>query len=114
MKIIKTFLLLPLLVYIHPLFSSPKTNQISIKKAYAAALIGSGLCFVKEGSSTTEEFVLVVENLMLKKGYELDILKNANVQKAGKLIESKLGNDCADESIFKDENFVNKITELTK
>ena len=69
---------------------------------------------MKEGSSTTEEFVLVVENLMLKKGYELDILKNANVQKAGKLIESKLGNDCADESIFKDENFVNKITELTK
>ena len=114
MKIIKTFLLLPLLVYIHPLFSSPKINQISIQKAYAAALIGAGLCYVKEGSSTREEFVLDVENLMRKKGYELDILKNANVQKAGKLIESKLGNDCADESIFKEDNFVIKIMELTK
>ena len=51
---------------------------------------------------------------MRKKNYDLDILKNANVQKAGKLIESKLSNDCTDESIFKDENFVIKIMELTK
>ena len=96
------------------LFSSPKTNQISIQKAYAAALIGSGLCLVKEGFSTREEFVLDVENLMRKKNYDLDILKNANVQKAGKLIENKLGNDCTDKSIFKEDNFVIKVMELTK
>ena len=108
----KNILLLSLLVYVVPSFSTPKLTQEQIQKAYAASLLGSNLCFLEKGKLTRETFVLNVENLMLKKGYDLEILRNNNVQKAGKLIQSKLSNDCADESIFRDENFLIKIFEI--
>ena len=41
---------------------------------------------------------------MTEKGYNLEILRNDNVQKAARLIERQLGNDCK-ESNLKDEKF---------
>ena len=111
MQIIKSLLLISYSFYLFPLLSSQKTKQESIEKVFAASLIGSGLCFVNQGKYSREDFVLLVEKNMNKKGYDLEILSNDNVQKAGRLIESKLGNDCK-KSTLKDKKFLLKVFEL--
>ena len=50
---------------------------------------------------------------MTEKGYNLEILSNDNVQKAARLIESQLGNDCK-ESNLKDKNFLIEVSEILK
>ena len=84
-------------------------DSIAIQKAYAASILGGNLCFLRQGRLTKQSFVLNVENLMLKKGYDLDLLYRDNVRNAGKLIANKLGNDCFNEDFLKDEEFMMRI-----
>ena len=93
-------------------FALPTTvnaDSIAIQKGYAASILGGNLCFLRQGRLTKQAFVLTVENLMLKKGYEMDLLYKDNVRRAGKLIANKLGNDCFNEDFLKDEEFMMRI-----
>ena len=81
-------------------------DSIASQKGYAASILGGHLCYLRKGRITKQSFVLNVENLMLKKGYDIDYLYNDKVRKAGKLIANKLGSNCADESILRDEGCI--------
>jgi len=111
MQIIKSLLLISYSFYLFPLLSSQKTKQESIEKVFAASLIGSGLCFVNQGKYNKEFFISNVEKGMTEKGYNLEILSNDNVQKAARLIESQLGDDCK-ESNLKDKEFLIDLYEI--
>ena len=100
--------LLPLLASL-ALPTAVNADSIAIQKAYAASILGGNLCFLRQGRLTKQSFVLNVENLMLKKGYDLDLLYKDNVRRAGKLISNKLGNDCLNEDFLKDEEFMMRI-----
>ena len=84
------------------------------EKGYAASILGGNLCFLRQGRLTKQSFVLTVENLMLKKGYEMDLLYKDNVRRAGKLIANKLGNDCFNEDFLKDEVFMMQIANILR
>ena len=113
MLITKYILLMSHLFYLLPLLSSQKTNQESYEKYFAAGLIGSGLCLLNQGKYEKEFFISNVEKGMHEKGYNLLILGNDNVQKAARLIESQLGNDCK-ESNLKDKEFLIEVSEILK
>ena len=113
MLITKYILLILHLFYLFPLLSSQKTNQESYEKFFAAGLIGSGLCRLNQGKYDKEFFIFNVEKGMTEKGYNLEILSNDNVQKAARLIESQLGNDCK-ESNLKDKKFLIEVSEILK
>ena len=113
MLITKYILLVSHLFYLLPLLSSQNTNEESYEKYFAAGLIGSGLCRLNQGKYDKEFFIFNVEKGMTEKGYNLEILRNDNVQKAARLIESQLGNDCK-ESNLKDKKFLIELTELLK
>ena len=113
MLITKYILLIFHLFYLLPLLSSQKTNQESYEKFFAAGLIGSGLCFVNQGRYNKEFFISNVEKGMTKKGYNLEILSNDNVQKAARLIERQLGNDC-NESNLNYKKFLIEVSEILK
>ena len=83
--------------------------SIASQKGYAASILGGHLCYLRKGRITKQNFILNVENLMLKQGYDIDYLYNDKVRKAGKLVANKLGNNCDDESIFQDESFVYEL-----
>ena len=100
--------LIPLLAAI-TLPTAVNADSLTTQKAYAASILGVNLCFLRQGRLTKQSFVLNVENLMLKKGYDLDSLYKDNVRKAGKLIANKLGNDCFNEDFLKDEEFMMRI-----
>jgi len=87
-------------------------DSIAIQKAYAASILGGNLCFLRQGRLTKQSFVLNVENLMLKKGYDIDLLYKDNVRKAGKLIANKLGNNCTNQKVLQEERFMIQITEI--
>ena len=88
--------------------------SLMTQKAYGASILGANLCFLRQGKLTKQSFVLNVENLMLKKGYDLDLLYKDNVRRAGKLIANKLGNDCFNEDFLKDEEFMMQITNILR
>ena len=113
MQITKYILLISNLFYLLPLLSSQKINQESYEKYFAAGLIGSGLCLLNQGKYDREFFISRVEKGMSEKGYNLEILSNDNVQKAARLIESQLGNDCK-ESNLNDKKFLIKVSEILK
>ena len=113
MQIIKSLLLISYSFNLFPLLSSQKTKQESIEKVFAASLIWSGLCFVNQGKYNKEFFISNVEKGMTEKGYNLEILSNDNVQKAARLIESQLGNECK-ESNLKDKKFLIEVSEILK
>ena len=113
MLITKYILLIFHLFYLLPLLSSQNTNQESYEKFFAAGLIGSGLCFVNQGKYNKEFFISNVEKGMTEKGYNLEILSNDNVQKAARLIERQLGNDCK-ESNLNDKKFLFEVSEILK
>ena len=100
--------LIPLLASL-ALPTAVNADSIAIQKGYAAAILGGNLCFLRQGRLNKQSFVLTVENLMLKKGYEMDLLYKDNVRRAGKLIANKLGNDCFNEDFLKDEEFMMRI-----
>ena len=89
-------------------------DSIAIQKGYAASILGGNLCFFRQGKLTKQSFVLNVENLMLKKGYDLDLLYKDNVRKAGKLIANKLGNNCSNNNFLKDEEFMMQIANILR
>ena len=89
-------------------------DSIAIQKAYAASILGGNLCFLRQGRLTKQSFVLNVENLMLKKGYDVDLLYKDNVRKAGKLIANKLGNDCTNQRVLQEESFMIQIMEILR
>ena len=106
-------LLLPLLA---ALALPPVVNAASIttQKAYASSILGANLCFLRQGRLTKQSFVLNVENLMLKKGYDVDLLYKDNVRKAGKLIANKLGNNCMNQRFLQEESFMIQIMEILR
>ena len=98
-------------------FALPTTvnaDSIAIQKGYAASILGGNLCFLRQGRLTKQSFVLTVENLMLKKGYDLDHLYKDDVRKAGKLIANKLDNDCTSQDFLRDESFMFQIAETLR
>ena len=98
-------------------FALPTTvnaDSIAIQKGYAASILGGNLCFLRQGRLTKQSFVLTVENLMLKKGYEMDLLYKDNVRRAGKLIANKLNNDCTSQDFLRDREFMLQIAETLR
>ena len=98
-------------------FALPTTvnaDSIAIQKGYAASILGGNLCFLRQGRLTKQSFVLNVENLMLKKGYDLDHLYKDDVRKAGKLIANKLDNDCTSQEFLRDKSFMFQIAEILR
>ena len=89
-------------------------DSIAIQKGYAASILGGNLCFLRQGRLTKQSFVLNVENLMLKKGYDLDHLYKDDVRKAGKLIANKLDNDCTSQDFLRDREFMLRIAETLR
>ena len=89
-------------------------DSIAIQKAYAASILGGNLCFFRQGKLTKQSFVLNVENLMLKKGYDVDLLYKDKVRKAGKLIANKLGNDCTNQRVLQEESFMIQIMDILR
>lgn len=106
-------LLLPLLAAL-ALPIAVNADSIAIQKAYAASILGGNLCFLRQGRLTKQSFVLNVENLMLKKGYEIDLLYKDNVRRAGKLIANKLDNDCTSQDFLRDREFMFRIAETLR
>ena len=84
------------------------------QKGYAAGAIGTNLCYLRKGMISKETFVLSVENLMLRRGYDTDLLYKGNIKKAGRLIADKLGNNCNNQKIYDDKNFSEKILKILK
>ena len=105
--------LLPLLAAL-VLPTAVNADSIAIQKAYAASILGGNLCFLRQGRLTKQSFVLNVENLMLKKGYDIDLLYKDNVRKAGKLIANKLGNNCMNQRVLQEESFMIQIMEILR
>ena len=103
--------LLPLLAAL-ALPTAVNADSIATQKGYAASILGGNLCFLRQGKLTKQSFVLNVENLMLKKGYDIDLLYKDNVRRAGKLIANKLGNDCTNQRVLQEESFMIQITEI--
>ncbi len=106
-------LLLPLLASL-ALPTAVNADSIAIQRAYVASILGGNLCFLRQGRLTKQSFVLNVENLMLKKGYDLDLLYKDNVRRAGKLIANKLNNDCTSQDFLKDEELMISIMEILR
>ena len=105
--------LIPLLAAI-TLPTAVNADSLTTQKAYAASILGGNLCFLRQGRLTKQSFVLNVENLMLKKGYDLDYLYKDNVRKAGKLIANKLGNDCDSQDFLKDQELMTTIMDILR
>ena len=103
-------LLLPALSFHTPI----NADSLATQKAYAASILGGNLCFLRQGRLTKQSFVLNVENLMLKKGYDLDHLYKDDVRKAGKLIANKLDNDCTSQDFLRDKSFMFQIAEILR
>ncbi len=89
-------------------------DSIAIQKAYAASILGGHLCFLRQAKLTKQSFVLNVENLMLKKGYDINLLYKDNVRRAGKLIANKLNNDCTSQDFLRDRAFMLEIAETLR
>ena len=89
-------------------------DSIAIQKGYAASILGGNLCFLRQGRLTKQSFVLNVENLMLKRGYDLNLLYKDNVRRAGKLIANKLNNDCTSQDFLSNREFMLEITETLR
>ena len=89
-------------------------DSIAIQKAYAASILGGNLCFLRQGRLTKQSFVLNVENLMLKKGYDINLLYKDNVRRDGKLIANKLNNDCTSQYFLRDREFMLRIAETLR
>ena len=106
-------LLLPLLAAL-ALPTAVNADSLATQKAYAASILGGNLCFLRQGRLTKQSFVLNVENLMLKKGYDLDHLYKDDVRKAGKLIANKLNNDCTSQDFLKDQELMIRIMEILR
>ena len=107
-------LLLPLLAAIALPTAVNSGSPNFAEKGYAASILGGNLCFLRQGRLTKQSFVLNVENLMLKKGYELDLLYKDDVRKAGKLIANKLDNDCTSQDFLRDKSFMFQIAEILR
>ena len=106
-------LLLPLLAAL-ALPTVVNAASITTQKAYASSILGANLCFLRQGRLTKQSFVLNVENLMLKKGYDIDLLYKDNVRRAGKLIANKLNNDCTSQDFLRDKAFMLQIAETLR
>ena len=106
-------LLLPVLAAL-ALPTAVNADSIAIQKGYAASILGGNLCFLRQGRLTKQSFVLNVENLMLKKGYDIDLLYQHNVTRAGKLIANKLNNDCTSQDFLRDRAFMLQIAETLR
>jgi len=96
-------------------FISPSVaDSIATQKSYAASILGGNLCYLRKGKLTKQSFILNVENLMLKKGYDIDYLYDEKVRSAGKLIANKLGSNCTDKSMLQDQSFMYEVMETLR
>ena len=105
--------LLPLLAFL-ALPTAVNADSIATQKGYAASILGGNLCYLRQGRLTKQSFVLNVENLMLKKRYDINLLYKDNVRRAGKLIANKLGNNCSNNNYLKDEEFIMQIANILR
>ena len=105
--------LLPLLAAV-ALPTTVNADSLATQKGYAASILGGNLCFFRQGKLTKQSFVLNVENLMLKKGYDLNLLHKDKVRKAGKLIANKLGKNCTNQRVIQEESFMIQIMEILR
>ena len=105
--------LLPLLATL-TLPIAVNADSIATQKGYAASILGGNLCFLRQGRLTNQSSVLNVENLMLKRRYDLDHLYKDNVRKAGKLIANRLGNNCGSKDFLKDQEFMMQVLEILR
>ena len=106
-------LLLPLLAAV-AIPTAVNADSLATQKAYGASILGANLCFFRQGKLTKQSFVLNVENLMLKRGYDVDLLYKDDVRRAGKLIANKLNNDCTSQDFLKDQELMNRIMEILR
>jgi len=107
---VKRFLL-PLLAAL-ALPTAVNADSMATKKGFAAGVTGVNLCLVKKGLMTKENFILSIENLMLKRGYDTDLLYNSKVKKAGRFIANNLGSNCNNQKIFDDKILSEKILNI--
>ena len=104
-------LLLTLLAAIS-LPNAVSADSMATQLGYAAGVTGVNLCLMKKGMMSKETFILSIENLMLKKGYDTDLLYKSNVKKAGRFIANNLGSNCNNQKIFDDKFLSEKILDI--
>ncbi len=91
---------------IFPVLAVPVMTDQMREEAYAAGVIGANLCYLKKGRLDEKTFFLNVEKVIKDKGYSLEVLNKDEVQEVGKLVAKKLGNDCTNDKVFQNEDFL--------
>ena len=97
---------------IFPLLALPVMTDQMREEAYAGSVIGANLCYLKKGRLDERTFVLNVEKVIKDKGYSLEVLNKDEVQEVGKLVAKKLGNDCTNDKVFQNEDFLIEMFEI--
>ena len=105
-KIRKKYFIFLAIIQIFPAIAVPVMTGQMREEAYAASVIGANLCYLKKGRLDEKTFVLNVEKVIKDKGYSLEVLKKDEVQKVGKLVAKKLGNDCTNDKDSQDEDLL--------
>tara|TARA_B100001093_G_scaffold238045_1_gene228069 strand:- start:1309 stop:1638 length:330 start_codon:yes stop_codon:yes gene_type:complete len=104
-------LLLPLLAAL-ALPTAVNADSMATQKGYAAGVSGVNLCLMKKGLMTKKNYILTIENLMLKRGYDIDLLYKSKVKRAGNFIANNLGSNCNNQKIFDDKILSEKILNI--
>ena len=111
-KIRKKYFAFLAIIQIFPVFALPVMTDQMREEAYAASVIGANLCYLKKGRLDERTFVLNVEKVIKDKGYSLEVLNKDEVQEVGKLVAKKLGNDCTNDKVFQNEDFLFEMFEI--
>ena len=111
-KIRKKYFAFLAIIQIFPVFAVPVMTDQMREEAYAASVIGTNLCYLKKGRLDEKTFVLNVEKVIKDKGYSLEVLNKDEVQEVGKLVAKKLGNDCTNDKVFQEEDFLIEMFEI--
>ena len=105
-KISKKYFAFLAIIQIFPVFAVPVMTDQMREEAYAASVIGANLCYLKKGRLDDRTVVLNDEKVFKDKGYTLEVLNKYEVQKVGKLVAKKIGNDCTNGKVLKNEDFL--------
>ena len=105
-RVLKKYFAFLEIIQIFPVIAVPVMTDAMREEAYAASVIGANLCYLKKGRLDEKTFVLNVEKVIKDKGYSLEVLNKDEVQKVGKLVAKKLGNDCTNGKVLQNEDFL--------
>ena len=111
-KFRKKYFVFLAIIQIFPVIAVPVMTDQMREEAYAARVVGANLCYLKKGRLDEKTFVLNVEKVIKDKGYSLEVLKKDEVQEVGKLVAKKLGNDCTNDKVFQEEDFLIEMFEI--